>query len=221
MDGLKKVKKEIEDAETAYGKNLGETKLIAVSKTKPMDQIKKVIDQGHLHFGENRVQEAISKWEDVKKNRNDLKIHLLGPLQTNKVKKVFNLFDYIHSLDRLSLAEKLSQFAKERGFCPKLFVQVNTGKEEQKSGVFPENLGEFLNSCRETYDLDIAGLMCIPPVNEAPEYHFEILRDLANDNDLAELSMGMSADFKIAIKYGSTFIRVGTAIFGEREKQIL
>ncbi len=221
MCGLKKVKKEIEVAEITYGKILGNTRLIAVSKTKPMDQIKKVIDQGHIHFGENRVQEAISKWEDVKKKRNDLKIHLLGPLQTNKVKKVFSLFDYIHSLDRLSLAEKLSQYSKEKGFCPKLFVQVNTGKEEQKSGVFPERLAEFLNSCRETYDLDISGLMCIPPINESPESHFEILRDLANDNDLTELSMGMSADFKIAIKYGSTFIRVGTAIFGERENKNL
>ena len=218
MDGLKKVKKEIEDAETACGKNLGDTKLIAVSKTKPMDQIKKVIDQGHLHFGENRVQEAISKWEDVKKIRKDLKIHLLGPLKTNKVKKVFSLFDYIHSLDRLPLVEKLSREAQERGFCPKLFIQVNTGKEEQKSGIYPENLKDFIKLSRKTYGLDVVGLMCIPPINEQPQKHFSLLRDLANDNDLKELSMGMSADYKIAIKYDSTFIRIGTAIFGEREK---
>ena len=216
MYGLEKVKKEIEDSEIAFGRVPGKTKLIAVSKTKPMDQIKKVIDKGQIHFGENRVQEAISKWKNVKKNRDDLKIHLLGPLQTNKVNKVFELFDYIHSLDRISLAEKLSQTAQAKGYCPKLFVQVNSGKEEQKSGVFPENLGEFLKTCREAYNLDIIGLMCIPPVNEAPEFHFMVLSDLAQKYGLTELSMGMSADYKISIKYGSTFIRIGTAIFGER-----
>ena len=218
MSSLENVKKEIEDAEIVFGKKKGVTKLIAVSKTKPMDQIKKVIDKGQLHFGENRVQEALSKWEAVRSNKRDLKIHLLGPLQTNKVKKVFSLFDYIHSLDRLSLAEKLSRETQERGYCPKIFVQVNTGKEEQKSGVFPENLNKFINSSRKTYDLDVVGLMCIPPLNEKPEKHFSLLRDLANDNGLKELSMGMSADYKIAIKYDSTFIRIGTAIFGEREK---
>ncbi len=218
MYGLEKVKKEIEDAETVFDKKKGVTKLIAVSKTKPMDQIKKVIDKGQIHFGENRVQEAIIKWEVVKSNRKDLKIHLLGPLQTNKVKKVFSLFDYIHSLDRISLAEKLSREAQERGFCPKIFVQVNTGKEEQKTGVFPEKLNEFINLSRKTYGLDVVGLMCIPPINEQPQKHFSLLRDLANDNDLKELSMGMSADYKIAIKYDSTFIRIGTAIFGERER---
>ncbi len=218
MSSFEKVKREIEDAEIVFGKKQGVTKLIAESKTKPMDQIKKVMDKGQVHFGENRVQEALSKWEVVKSNRRDLKIHLLGPLQTNKVKKVFSLFDYIHSLDRLSLADKLSREAQERGYCPKIFVQVNTGKEEQKSGVFPENLNEFINSCRKTYELDVVGLMCIPPINENPDQHFGLLRDLANDNGLKELSMGMSADYKIAIKYDSTFIRIGTAIFGEREK---
>ena len=218
MCGLEKVKKEIENTEIVFGKKQGVTKLIAVSKTKPMEQIKKVIDKGQVHFGENRVQEAISKWEVVKSDKRDLKIHLLGPLQTNKVKKVFSLFDYIHSLDRLSLAEKLSREAQERGYCPKIFIQVNTGKEEQKSGVFPENLTDFINSNRKTYELDVVGLMCIPPINQKPEQHFALLRDLANDNGLKELSMGMSSDYKIAIKYDSTFIRIGTAIFGERER---
>ena len=218
MCGLEKVKKEIKDAEIVFRKKQGVTNLIAVSKTKPMEQIKKVIDKGQIHFGENKVQEALSKWEVVKSNRKDLKIHLLGPLQTNKVKKVFSLFDYIHSLDRLSLGEKLSREAQERGHCPKVFVQVNTGKEEQKTGVFPENLNEFMNTIRKTYELEVVGLMCIPPINEKPEKHFCLLRDLAIDNGLKELSMGMSADYKIAIKYDSTFIRIGTAIFGEREK---
>ena len=140
ISNLEIIKNKIAEQEIEAGQKKGSVKLIAVSKTKPMDQIKKVIDKGQIHFGENRVQEAISKWEIIKRNRKDLKIHLLGPLQTNKVKKVFSLFDYIHSLDRLSLAEKLSREAQERGYCPKIFVQVNTGKEEQKSGIFPGKL---------------------------------------------------------------------------------
>jgi len=218
MSGLEKVKKEIQETEIALGIKPGKTMLIAVSKTKPMDQIRKVINKGQVHFGENRVQEGIEKWKNVKKDTDELKLHLLGPLQTNKVKKVFGLFDYIHSLDRISLAEKLSQEAIEKGYCPKLFVQVNTGKEDQKSGVYPDSLKEFIRLSRKTYNLDVIGLMCIPPINEEPGYHFELLRNLADDNGLEELSMGMSADFKTAIKYGSTFIRVGTAIFGERNK---
>jgi hypothetical protein len=218
MSSLKTIKTEITATELSSGINLGTTNLIAVSKTKPMDQIKSVIDEGQVHFGENKVQEAVEKWEDVKKSRTDLKLHLLGALQTNKVKNIFGVFDYIHSLDRLSLAQKLSKEVEKRGYCPKLFIQVNTGKEEQKSGIYPEKLKEFADICRETYKLEVVGLMCIPPVNSNSRDHFELLRELAHDNGLKELSMGMSADFKIAINCGATFIRVGTSIFGKREK---
>ena len=216
MSKLEIIKQHIAEQEIEAGRNEGSVKLIAVSKTKPMDQIETVIDEGQIHFGENKVQEALLKWQEFKSENKAINLHLLGPLQSNKVKKVFGLFDYIHSLDRNSLAEKISDEAQKVGFCPKIFIQVNTGLEQQKSGIEPEKLPEFLSVIRKKMDLNIVGLMCIPPIKEAPEIHFKFLKKLADENGLLELSMGMSSDYITAINYGATFVRVGTAIFGSR-----
>ena len=217
MSKLEIIKKHITEQEIEAGRKKGSVKLIAVSKTKPMDQIKPVVDEGQIHFGENKVQEALLKWQEFKIRNKDIDLHLLGPLQSNKVKKVFGLFDYIHSLDRNSLAEKISDEVQKKGFCPKIFIQVNTGLEQQKSGIEPEKLPEFLSVIRKNMDLNIVGLMCIPPINEASEKHFKFLKNLADENGLLELSMGMSSDYITAINCGATFVRVGTAIFGLRE----
>ncbi len=214
---LEIIKQHIAAQEIEAGRKKGSVKLIAVSKTKPMDQIKSILDEGQIHFGENKVQEALLKWQEIKSENKDVELHLLGRLQTNKVKKVFGLFDYIHSLDRNSLAEKISDEVQKKGFCPKIFIQVNTGLEQQKSGIEPEKLPEFLSEIRKNMGLNIVGLMCIPPFNEAPEKHFKFLKNLADKNGLPELSMGMSSDYLTAINFGATFVRVGTAIFGLRE----
>ena len=214
---LEIIKNQIAEQEIEAGQKKGSVKLIAVSKTKPMDQIEPVIDEGQFHFGENKVQEAALKWQELKENNKTINLHLLGPLQSNKVKKVFGLFDYIHSLDRNSLAEKISDEAQKKGFCPKIFIQVNTGLEEQKAGIEPEKLNDFLKSIRKSMDLNIVGLMCIPPINESPSTHFKFLKKLADENGLLELSMGMSLDYLTAIKCGATYVRVGTAIFGSRQ----
>tara|TARA_B100001057_G_scaffold363580_1_gene366288 strand:- start:755 stop:1426 length:672 start_codon:yes stop_codon:yes gene_type:complete len=214
---LEIIKNEITELEIGAGQKKGSVKLIAVSKTKPMDQIMPVLDEGHFHFGENKVQEAVLKWQELKEKNKTIDLHLLGPLQSNKVKKVFGIFDYIHSLDRNSLAEKISDEVQRKGFCPKIFIQVNTGLEQQKAGIEPENLYEFIKTIREFMSLNIVGLMCIPPINDIPEKHFKFLKKLADENGLPELSMGMSSDYKAAIKNGATFIRVGTAIFGSRQ----
>ena len=213
---LEIIKNQISEQEIRAGQKKGSVKLIAVSKTKPMNQIEPVIEEGQSHFGENKVQEAALKWQEFKKKNKTIDLHLLGPLQSNKVKKVFGLFDYIHSLDRNSLAEKISDEAQKRGFCPKLFIQVNTGLEEQKAGIEPEKLNDFVKSIRKSLDLNIVGLMCIPPINDAAETHFKLLKKLADENGLLELSMGMSSDYVAAIKCGATYVRVGTAIFGLR-----
>ena len=213
---LETIKNQIAEQEIRAGQKKGSVKLIAVSKTKPMNQIETVIEEGQSHFGENKVQEAALKWQEFKKKNKTIDLHLLGPLQSNKVKKVFGLFDYIHSLDRNSLAEKISDEAQKRGFCPKLFIQVNTGLEEQKAGIEPEKLNDFVKSIRKSLDLNIVGLMCIPPINDAAETHFKLLKKLADENGLLELSMGMSSDYIEAIKCGATYVRVGTAIFGLR-----
>ena len=213
---LETINNQIASQEIEAGRKKGSVNLIAVSKTKPMDQIKPVIEEGHAHFGENKVQEAVLKWQELKKEDKVINLHLLGPLQSNKVKKVFGLFDYIHSLDRNSLAEKISDEVQKKGFCPKIFIQVNTGLEQQKAGIEPENLYEFMKTIRKFMFLNIVGLMCIPPINDVPEKHFKFLKKLADENGLPELSMGMSSDYKAAIKNGATYIRVGTAIFGSR-----
>ena len=187
-----------------------------MSKTFKIIDIEPMINFGHIHFGENKVQEAIDKWSDIKIYNKNIKLHLIGKLQTNKVKFVLPLFDYIHSLDSLKLAEKISNEQSKKNFRPKIFVQVNIANEIQKSGIEAKNLEVFLKSCREDYDLDILGLMCIPPINKNPEIYFKEMNLLNKKFGLNDLSMGMSNDFISAIDNGATYIRVGSKIFGER-----
>ncbi|WP_340109841.1 YggS family pyridoxal phosphate-dependent enzyme [Pikeienuella sp. HZG-20] len=194
----------------------GAARLIAVSKQQPLDRVEAVLEAGHRLFGENRVQEAAGKWPAFRERYPGVELHLLGPLQSNKIKQTLELFDAIQSLDRLSLAKKLAKAVQARGACPMLFVQVNTGEEPQKSGVIPDEADSFIAECR-SMDLPIAGLMVIPPVDEDPALHFALLGKIAARNGLAELSMGMSADFEIAARMGATYLRVGSAIFGDRD----
>jgi len=174
-----------------------------------------VLEQGHTIFGENKVQEAHSKWPTFRKNFSNAKVHLIGPLQSNKVKQAVELFDAIHTVDRLKLAQKLSNEIQTQGKAPEMFIQINTGEEEQKSGIFPNEADQFIADCI-SLDLPIKGLMVIPPINEEPSLHFGLLKKIAHRNDLTGLSMGMSSDFESAIAMGATHIRVGSAIFGER-----
>ena len=194
------------------------SKIIAVSKTFPINSVLPLIKYGHIHYGENKVQEAREKWAPIKNDFKHVKLHLIGKLQTNKVKYVLPLFDYIHSLDSLKLAEKISVEQEKKKFKPQIFVQVNIGKEEQKNGVHVEDLEEFLNSCKQNYDLNIIGLMCLPPNDGNSYQYFSEMKKLNEKNGLQELSMGMSEDYIAAIENGSTFIRVGSKIFGERTK---
>ena len=189
---------------------------IVVSKGRSFDEIQKIINSGHLHFGENRVQESIDKWEKILKINTSIKLHLIGKLQTNKVKEVIKLFSYVHSLDNDKLALKIS--VEENNYKKKLFhfVQVNLGEETQKSGISKQHLSNFIKYCKNDLKLNIIGLMCLPPINEDSERYFKELRQLAIDNNLKELSMGMSNDYISAIKNGSTFIRIGSAIFEEK-----
>tara|TARA_B100002019_G_scaffold115725_1_gene99497 strand:- start:58 stop:720 length:663 start_codon:yes stop_codon:yes gene_type:complete len=192
-----------------------EPKVIAVSKTFKMDHILPLIEHGHKHFGENKVQEAVEKWSDIKKKNKDLKLHLIGKLQSNKVKFVSGLFDYIHSLDNEKLANKISDEQKNKKWHPKLFIQVNIGNENQKSGLRVDQVDDFIKFCKEL-KLNIIGLMCIPPINEDPEKFFLRMNYLNKKMNLFELSMGMSSDYLTAIEYNSTFLRIGSEIFGKR-----
>ena len=192
------------------------TKIIAVSKTFKTEQILPLIEHGHLHFGENKVQEAMEKWTKIKNTFENIKLHMIGKLQTNKVKFAVSLFDYIHSLDSEKLANKISIEQKNVKKNLKIFIQVNIGDEEQKSGIDLENLKEFYDMCIKKYDLNIIGLMCIPPQNKPVKIYFEKMKILKNSLKIKELSMGMSSDYLEAIEYGSTFVRVGSKIFGER-----
>jgi PLP dependent protein len=191
-------------------------RLVAVSKTFGADVIEPVIAAGQRVFGENRVQEAKAKWPALKQRHGDIELHLVGALQSNKAKEAVALFDAIHSLDRPSLAEALAKEIAKQGRSPALFIEVNTGGEPQKAGVLPEETDAFVRACRERYGLAIAGLMCLPPAHEAPAPHFALTAKIARHNGLSLLSMGMSADFPLAIAFGATHVRVGTAIFGER-----
>ncbi len=192
--------------------------LVAISKTFGAEAIEPVIAAGQRVFGENRVQEARAKWPALKARYPNVTLHLVGPLQSNKAKEAVALFDAIHSLDRASLAEALAKEIARQGRQPTLFVEVNTGAEPQKSGVLPEETDAFIAACRERHGLAIAGLMCLPPLDEAPAPHFALAAKIARRNGLRFLSMGMSADFPLAIEFGATHVRVGTAIFGERPK---
>jgi len=194
-----------------------QTTLIAVTKTHDADRIRPALEAGHRVFGENRVQEALAKWPDLKRDYPDIELHLIGPLQTNKARDAVGLFDAIHSVDRPKLAEHLKTEMARAGRSITLFVQVNTGEEAQKAGVAPEETRALIETVRDGMGLPVKGLMCIPPVDEEPSPHFALLRKLAQENALPFLSMGMSGDFETAIRFGATHVRVGTAIFGERE----
>ncbi len=212
---LSEIQSRIAKAETAAGRPVGDTKLIAVSKRQSDDVVEAVLKQGHRLFGENQVQEAAGKWPTFRETYPDAEVHLLGPLQTNKARQALGLFSAIHSLDRPKLAKTLARLAQEEGTCPELFIQVNTGEEEQKSGVLLADVDSFVADCR-AMDLPVVGLMCIPPVDEEPSLHFALLAKLAARNGLSGLSMGMSGDYERAVALGATHVRVGSAIFGAR-----
>jgi len=191
--------------------------LIAVSKKQPEARVTAVLEQGYRIFGENRVQEAAEKWPGYRDRFDGIVLHLIGPLQTNKVRQAFGLVDAVHSVDRPKLAKTIARVAQEEGHCPELFVQVNTGEEEQKAGIMPTEADAFITDCL-SMDLPVRGLMCIPPVDEAPSPHFALLARIAARNGLTGLSMGMSGDFEDAIALGATHIRIGSAIFGARDQ---
>jgi pyridoxal phosphate enzyme (YggS family) len=190
--------------------------LIAISKTFNLDYIRPILDSGHVHFGENRVNEALLKWSNEKKINPNIKIHLVGKLQSNKIKDALQIFSYIHSLDTEKLALLLDKEEKKNNIRVKYFIQVNFGNEVQKSGVSLNKLTEFISFCRINTSLDIVGLMCIPPLNENTSECFKVLKNLAVKNSFSELSMGMSGDYLSAVQNGSTFVRIGSAIFGDR-----
>ena len=213
---LSVINSKIKQAEKSSGRAIGSTQLIAVSKVQPNERVLNVLEQGHKVFGENKVQEAHGKWPMFRENFSNAKVHLIGPLQSNKVKQAVTLFDSIHTVDRLKLAQKLSNEIQAQGKAPEMFIQINTGEEKQKSGIIPSEADQFISDCI-SLDLPIKGLMVIPPIHEEPSLHFGLLRKIARRNGLTGLSMGMSNDFESAIAMGATHIRVGSAIFGERD----
>ena len=214
---LKEIKSQVRKAEIEFSRVVGSINLIAVSKVQPNERIEAVLEQGHRVFGENRIQEAQSKWPDFKERFEGIELHIIGPLQTNKTRAAMELADSIHTLDRTKLATTMARIAQDLGKCPALFVQVNTGDEPQKSGVSPNETHAFVKECLDL-DLPVKGLMCIPPVHEEASLHFALLKNIAEDCGLSDLSMGMSSDFEKAISFGATHVRVGSAIFGDRVK---
>ncbi len=197
-------------------KNFKPANIIAVSKTFPIENIHPLINYGHQHYGENKVQEAIEKWTNIKQDFTNIKLHMIGKLQTNKVKHAVQLFDYIHSLDNLKLAEKISNEEKKINKKVKIFIQVNIGNEDQKSGIEIENIKDFYFCCKNDLNLNIIGLMCLPPKNDLSYKYFTEMKKLLSNINEKELSMGMSADFIEAAENGSTFLRIGSKIFGQR-----
>jgi len=213
---LRLVEEEITLAARGTGRDPASVKLVAVTKTVPPDVIEQAIDAGQREFGENRVQEAHAKWPALKERHADIELHLIGPLQSNKVREAVALFDAIETVDRPKLARALAEEMARTGKHPRLFVQVNTGEEPQKAGVVPAEADEFVAFCREDLGLAIEGLMCVPPYDEEPAMHFALLAKIAARLGIKDLSMGMSGDFARAIQFGATYVRVGTAIFGAR-----
>ena len=209
VDRLVSIKKEIQ-------LNNSKAEVVAVSKTFPINKILPLINFGHLHYGENKIQEAVDKWTDIKRDFTNIKLHFVGKLQTNKVKFAIPLFDYIHSLDSVKLAEKIANEQLKKKFKPKIFIQVNIGKETQKNGIDVENLEKFYLDCEKNFDLNIVGLMCLPPNDNASDVYFSEMQRLINNTNLKELSMGMTNDYIEALKYKSTFLRIGSKIFGPR-----
>jgi len=215
-NGLAQVEQEIARACKEARRDRASVTLVAVSKTFDAAAISPVIDAGQCVFGENRVQEAKGKWPALIAAHPGIQLHLIGPLQSNKAKEAVALFDAIHSLDRVSLCDALAREIKAQNKRPELFIQINTGEEPQKAGIAPADADAFIASCRDKYGFEISGLMCIPPVDEAPAPHFALTAKIAARNGLKNLSMGMSADFAVAIQMGATHVRVGSAIFGHR-----
>ncbi len=203
-------------AAEAAGRAPGSVTLVAVSKTHPAERIRLALQAGHRVFGENRVQEAEDKWPALKAEFPDARLHLIGPLQRNKVRRAVQLCDVIETVDRPKLARALANAMDEEGRRPELLIQVNTGDEPQKNGIALAEVDAFVRRCLGEFALPVAGLMCIPPVDEEPSLHFALLREIARRNGLAELSMGMTADYPVAVQFGATMVRVGTAIFGSR-----
>tara|TARA_Y100001958_G_scaffold146071_1_gene125438 strand:- start:1770 stop:2414 length:645 start_codon:yes stop_codon:yes gene_type:complete len=209
VDNLLSIKKEIREINP-------NSELIVVTKTFSMEKILPIVELGHKHFGENKVQEAEAKWTDIKSKNNNLKLHLIGRLQTNKVKFCLPLFDYIHGLDSLKLADKIANEQIIKKFRPKIFIQINIGDEDQKNGISQNNLLQFYNKIKNDFELDIIGLMCIPPFGKDSSTYFQQMKNLSKKTNLNELSMGMSDDYLEALKYSATFIRVGSKIMGKR-----
>ena len=216
-EGLAEVKANIAKAEREAGRAAGSVKLVAVSKTFDADAIAPVIEAGQRVFGENRVQEAQGKWPELKARYDGIELHLIGPLQSNKAKDAVALFDVIESVDREKIARALADEMKKQGRPLPVFVQVNTGLEEQKAGIDPREAVAFANRCRDVHGLDVRGFMCIPPFDETPGPHFALLEKLAREAGLTGVSMGMSGDYETAIAFGATHVRVGSAIFGHRD----
>ena len=216
-DRLESTREAICRAALDCGRDPASVTLICVTKTFPAEDVVPLLEAGHRVFGENRVQEALSKWPALREKYPDIELHLIGPLQSNKTREAVELFDVIESVDREKIAKALSEEIARTGKRPRLFVQVNTGAEPQKAGVLPESADSFLAACRDAYGLKIEGLMCVPPVGEQASPHFALLADIAARNGIAELSMGMSSDFELAIQLGATYVRVGSAIMGERD----
>ena len=216
QDRLSAVQENIAETAREVRRSPDDIKLIAVSKTFAADAIRPVLEAGQRIFGENRVQEAQGKWPKLRADFPDVDLHLIGPLQSNKTKDAVALFDAIHTVDRPKIAKAIADEMRAQAKQLQLYVQVNTGEEEQKAGVMPADAKSFVEMCRNELKLDIAGLMCIPPIDEEPALHFAFLSKLAQETGLEGLSMGMSADFDTAIKFGATHVRVGSAIFGPR-----
>ena len=212
---LQGITERLQAVERANGRNIGSTKLIAVSKVQPNQRVHAVLSEGHRIFGENRVQEALRKWPAFKEAFDGVELHLIGPLQSNKTRQAMELFDAIHSVDRPKLSTSIARIAQDLGRCPEIFIQVNTGLEPQKAGILPQDADAFVKDCR-ALDLPLKGVMCIPPAEEDPAHHFALLAKIAENNGLSGLSMGMSGDFELAVAHGATHIRVGSAIFGDR-----
>ena len=207
----------IDRAVADYERPAGSVQLIAVSKVQPIDRVRAAVLAGHRLFGENRVQEALARWLPLKEEFAGIQVHLIGPLQTNKARDAVGFFDAIHTVDRPRLAASLAREMDRLGQRPDCFIEVNTGKEPQKAGIFPSDADQFIESCRTEFGLPVVGLMCIPPADEEPALHFALLREIAKRNGLAGLTMGMSGDYQTAIGFDASLVRVGTAVFGTRQ----
>ena len=217
IENLNSIKEKIKKVpEKFHIKEIKPPEIIAVSKTFGGEHIIPLLEHGHVHYGENRVQEALSKWPELKKRFPNTKLHLIGPLQTNKIKEALEVFDVIHTVDREKLAVKLKEEMEKQKTNLPVFIQVNTGEEEQKAGITPKEADGFIKFCKELR-LNVIGLMCIPPIDEEPSFHFALLKKIVERNNLTNLSMGMSSDYEKAAALGSTHLRIGSLIFGERE----